>query len=180
MEATFSAEGWLSVNTDLINTPLINTCQIHAVTALDFFQVIDHHLPLKPVFPTLILFIPECSSSSLHHSLPFPSSSPLSSQEYLFNYFPFLPYTSFCSSVQKQQSQKRASLGIFLHQKSFKCSLSIEIKLKVRVPGYSNAPILFLILFQQVNFEVLQYTHLQMINDNWASVLLAAWQNVLC
>lgn len=140
---------------------LIDTCRLHAVTALDFFQVIHHHLPLKPVFPTFILFIPKCSSSSLYPSLLFLSFLP----GVFFQLLSIPEYTSLCSSAQKQQSQKRASSRLSLFQKSFECSLAIKIKLKVGVPRCSDTPVLFLLLLQQVSFEILQHTQPQIITD---------------
>lgn len=108
-------EVWLWVNPLLINP--IHTCQLHAVTALDFFQVIHHHIPLKPVFHTLILFTPECSSSSLYPSVLFLSFFP----GVFFQLLSIPEYTSLCSGAQKQRSQKRASLRVFRLQKSFEC-----------------------------------------------------------
>lgn len=152
-------EGWPWVSLHLTN--LISTCQLHVVTALDFLQVIHQHLPLKPVFHTLILLVPECSSSSLYHSLLFPSF-------FLGVFFQLLSIpecTSFCFSAEKQRSQNRAFFRVFLHQKSFECSLAIEIKSKGRFPGCSNAPVLFLLMLKQVSFKILQHTQPQIITD---------------
>lgn len=87
----------------------LNPSWLHAITALDFFQVTHQYLPCKPLLPQPVLPAPESTSNELMPLTSIPLLSPG-----VFSQLLSIPkHSSLCSSIEEQRSQKRASFKGF-------------------------------------------------------------------